>query len=60
MGTKLHYWYAAGEEKERKADIEYIRRNFPKTEFEVMPDLGHAGLALQRPELFAEMLGSLN
>lgn len=43
MNTKLHYWYARGEEKERKRDIAYIKRRFPQTEFEVLPELGTAG-----------------
>ena len=44
------------EEKERKNDIAYIRRRLPQTEFEVLPELGHGGLVLLRPELFEEMM----
>jgi len=58
--TKLHYWYTKGEEKERKQDINYIKQKFPKTEFAVLPDLGHAGLVLLKPELFAEMIDALS
>lgn len=59
VDTKFYYWYAKGELKERKQDIAYIKQRFPQTEFEVLPDLGHAGLALLKPELFTEMLERL-
>lgn len=59
VDTHIHYWYATGEEKERKADIEYMKQKFPQTKFEVLPKLGHAGLALLKPELFAEMIDNL-
>lgn len=60
LDTQIHYWYAKGEEKERKQDINYMKRKFPQTEFEVLPALGHAGLALLRPKLFAEMVCALS
>ena len=59
LGTKLHYWYADGEEKARDWDIKYMKQYFPQTEFKVLPKLGHAGLALLRPELFAQMIEEL-
>lgn len=59
MDTKIHYWYAKGEEKERKQDIAYMKSRFPRTEFEILPDLGHGGLVLLKPELFAEMIRGL-
>lgn len=59
MNTKLHYWYARGEEKERKRDIAYIKRRFPQTEFDILPDLGHGGPVLLKPELFADMIRCL-
>ena len=55
----IHYWYAEGEEKERKMDIEYMKCNFPKTEFEILPKLGHAGLVLLNPKLFTAMISEL-
>ena len=33
----MHYWYADGEEKERKLDIAYMNQHFPQTEFKVLP-----------------------
>ena len=59
MDTQLHYWYAKNEEKERKQDIHYMKQKFPQTAFSVLPDLGHGGLVLLKPELFVEMIDSL-
>lgn len=59
MDTQIHYWYANGEEKERKQDINYMKNRFPQTEFQILPDLGHGGLVLLRPELFMEMICKL-
>lgn len=59
MDTQIHYWYASGEEKERKQDIDYMKYRFPQTEFEVLPELGHGGLVLLRPELFMAMICKL-
>ena len=52
----IEYWYAKTEEKDRKWDIRYIRKNFPKTEFRVFEDIGHGGLAALKPELLASEL----
>ena len=57
--TKIHYWYAECEEKERKSDIEYMKRCFPQTTFRKLPELGHAGLVLLKPELFCRMICEL-
>lgn len=59
VNTRIHYWYAEGEEKERKRDIGYMKHKFPRTEFERLPELGHGGLALIQPELFVEMIDKL-
>ena len=59
MKTQIHYWYAKGEEKERKQDINYMRSRLPQTEFEILPELGHGGLVLLRPTLFVEMICKL-
>ena len=59
MDTQIHYWYAKGEEKERRQDINYMKNRFPQTEFEILPELGHGGLVLLRPELFMEMICKL-
>lgn len=57
--TKIHYWYADGEEKERAWDIKYMKEKFPETEFKILPELKHAGLALLKPGLFADMIKGL-
>ena len=49
----MEYWYAKTEEKARKWDIRYIKRNFPKTEFRVFREIGHGGLAALKPKLLA-------
>ena len=52
----IEYWYAKTEEKERKWDIEYIRKHFSKTVFRVFEDIGHGGLAALKPDLLASEL----
>lgn len=59
ISAKIHYWYADGEEKERDWDIKYMKKYFTKTEFQVLPSLGHGGLVLVKPELFADMMEHL-
>ena len=59
LNTQIHYWYAKGEEKERKQDINYMKNKFPQTKFQILPDLGHGGLVLLRPALFMEMICKL-
>ena len=36
-----------------------MKTKFPQTQFEVLPDLGHGGLVLQKAELFVEMIENL-
>ena len=60
VNTVIHYWYADGEEKERSWDIKYMKENFPQARFTVLPSLGHGGLVLKQPELFAQMIVNLN
>lgn len=57
--SKIHYWYADGEEKERAWDIKYMKKNFTQTEFKVIPNLGHGGLVLVKPERFTAMMETL-
>lgn len=47
----IEYWYAETEAKDRKWDIEYIQKHFPKTRFRVFEGIGHGGLAALKPEL---------
>ena len=50
---RIEYWYAKTEEKARRWDIEYIRKQFPGTVFRVFESIGHGGLAALKPELLA-------
>ena len=59
MDTHFHYRHAKNEGKERKSDIGYMKRKFPQTKFTILPEPGHAGPALLKPELFAEMICGL-
>ena len=54
--AKLYYWFAENEEKARKLDIRYISKNFSNCAFVRIPNLGHGGLAVLKPELFVQML----
>ena len=60
VNTQIHYWCAKNEKKERKQDIVYMKRKFPQTKFTELPDLGHGGLILLKPELFSEMIDKLS
>ena len=55
----IHYWFAENEQKARRNDIKYMKDFFPETIFGRYPDLGHAGLVLRKPELFAKKIDSL-
>lgn len=50
---RIEYWYAKTEEKDRKLDIRYIKKQFPDTVFRVFEEVGHGGLAALKPELLA-------
>lgn len=52
----IEYWYAKTEEKDRKWDVQYIRRHFPQAEFRVFEDIGHGGLAALKPALLVSEL----
>ena len=54
--THIEYWYAKAEEKDRKADIAYIRKHLPQTVFKVFEDVGHGGLAALKQELLTSEL----
>ena len=54
--THIEYWYAEAERKDRKWDIDYIKKNLPQTEFRMFQDIGHGGLASTKPELLAAEL----
>ncbi len=49
----IEYWYADSEGKDRRWDIDYIKKNFPRASFKVFNDIGHGGLAALKPELMS-------
>ena len=54
--TNMEYWFAEKELKERKWDIAYIRKHFRHCRFRKLHDIGHGGLAVVKPELFAKAI----
>lgn len=52
----IEYWCADKEIKERKPDMEYIRKHFPQTVFRFVKNTGHGGLAPFYPERFVKGL----
>lgn len=44
--TKLTYWYGDDEKKDRKRDIQFIRRYFPQTRICGIPKMAHAELVM--------------
>lgn len=49
----IEYWFSEKERKERKKDIKFVKTYLPKTHFKVFDEIGHAGLAIKKPEIFA-------
>ena len=56
QNVKIEYWYAESEFSERKKDFDFMNKNFPSTEFLEMKNIGHAGMALLRPEEMADRI----
>ena len=50
---QLEYWCTGKEKKERKADIAWMKQHLPQTRFRFFENIGHAGMTLLEPELFA-------
>ena len=51
-GTKLTYWYGDDEKKDRRRDIRFIKRYFPKARIHGIPKMAHAELVMVHPEKF--------
>ena len=49
---RIEYWVAEAEMKDRKWDIAYVKKHFPKTSFRRFWNAGHGGLAPLQPERF--------
>lgn len=54
--TELQYWYGSLEKKARAWDIDYVKKNFPKTAFVEIPGLEHAEYALLHPAAFSRRM----
>lgn len=55
----IHYWYAESEKKARKWDLQYVQKQFPKTLFTAIANLGHGGLAVFDPKQFVQRIEAL-
>lgn len=53
---KFQYWYGDKEEKERTADIKYVKERFPHMEFIKFSDMGHASMASLYPQKMIEQI----
>ena len=53
---RIEYWYAQMEKKDRKWDIDYVKKKVPQTVFREFENIGHGGLALLKPDLLAKEL----
>ena len=47
---RIEYWFAESETKDRKWDIEYVKKLFSQTRFRRFDNAGHGGLAPLQPE----------
>ena len=48
--ANVEYWFARGEQKDRKWDISYMKKTLPQTRFRRFDNVGHGGLAALQPE----------
>ena len=48
--SRIEYWFAGTEMKDRKWDIDYVKKHFPQTRFRRFENVGHGGLAPLKPE----------
>ena len=52
IGAKIIYWYGDDEKKDRRRDIRFIKRYFPKARIHGIPKMAHAELVMVHPEKF--------
>lgn len=55
----MEYWYGDKEQKDRKWDIRYIRKNFPQARLVRMKNCGHASMASLHPEKMTALFRKL-
>ena len=51
-GTKLTYWYGDDEKKDRRGNIRFVKRYFPRVRIHGIPKMAHAELVMIHPEEF--------
>ena len=52
IGAKITYWYGDDEKKDRRRNIRFIKRYFPKARIHGIPKMAHAELVMVHPEKF--------
>ena len=52
IGAKITYWYGDDEKKDRRRNIRFIQRYFPKARIHGIPKMAHAELVMVHPEKF--------
>ena len=52
IDTKIVYWYGDDEAKERRGNIRFIRRYFPRAQIRRIPKMAHAEMVMVHPEEF--------
>lgn len=53
LDTVIEYWYGEKEEKERKLDIQYVKKHIPGVRFRKLPGMKHGQYVTTQPEIFA-------
>lgn len=52
IGAKITYWYGDDEKKDRRRNIQFIKRYFPQARIHGIPKMAHAELVMVHPEKF--------
>ena len=52
IDTKIVYWYGDNEAKERRGNIRFIHRYFPRAQIRRIPKMAHAEMVMVHPEEF--------
>ncbi len=60
IGAKITYWYGDDEKKDRRRDIRFIKRYFPKARIHGIPKMAHAELVMVHPEKILPVCGKIS
>ena len=58
-GTEVVYWYGEDEEKDRRGNIRFLRRYFPRMQLRAFSKMAHAELVIVHPEEFCRSAEAL-